>query len=336
MVATDSPCARLAWALPILLIACGDGRITEAVAGPPRPVAVTEPAKDSPRTSEHRALLGRLDEVRATDRAAFAITGAFAPMPAVREGDWLESHAEPGQTVPQWVASEPNMPSAERGTIYLQPIGALPADRGPTIEDLAAHATAYFGLPVKVLAGLDPAFLTVRRREHEGHQQLNAADILDELETRLPADAYCVSALTLEDLYPDATFNYVFGLARLRERVGVFSFARYHPAFFEPGRTIEREVIVRRAFRIMTHEIGHMFGMEHCTFFSCNMNGSNNLDELDRQPGHLCPVCLRKLHLAVPLQPVARYETLARSYERHALGPEARWARDRVATLSAQ
>ena len=329
-------CARGAAVVAVALatgMACGDGRITEAVAGPSRPQAAREAGKEEPPSAEHRALLGGLEGLGAAERGAFAITGAFAPMPEVRAGDWLESNHEPGQTVPQYVASRPNVPSAERGVIYLLPIGPLPEDRGPTVEEISAHVTAYFGLPVKVLPELDPAVLDVTRREHEGHVQLDASDILDELETRVPEDAYCVSALTLEDLYPDDTFNYVFGLARLRERVGVFSFARYHPAFFEPGRTARRDLLVARAFKIMTHEIGHMFGMEHCTFFACNMNGTNNLDELDRQPTHLCPVCLRKLHLAAPFDPRERYETLAKSYSRHDLDADARWARDRAQVL---
>ena len=29
------------------------------------------------------------------------------------------------------------------------------------------------------------------------------------------------------------------------------------------------------------HEIGHTFGMKHCTFFRCLMQGSNGLDETD-------------------------------------------------------
>jgi archaemetzincin len=35
----------------------------------------------------------------------------------------------------------------------------------------------------------------------------------------------------MEDLYPDPAWNFVFGQASLRERVEVFSFARYDPAF---------------------------------------------------------------------------------------------------------
>ena len=47
----------------------------------------------------------------------------------------------------------------------------------------------------------------------------------------------------------------------------------------------------------MTHEIGHMFGVKHCVYYNCAMNGSNHLQESDRRTEHLCPVCLRKLQV---------------------------------------
>jgi archaemetzincin len=53
-----------------------------------------------------------------------------------------------------------------------------------------------------------------------------------------------------------------------------------------------------------------MCGIHHCIHFSCLMNGSNHLKELDSQPLHLCPVCLRKLQSSAGCDVVARYEKL--------------------------
>ena len=69
------------------------------------------------------------------------------------------------------------------------------------------------------------------------------------------------------DLYPKDDWNFVFGLASIRDRTGVFSFARYDPAFFEKnGDMTEKEVkdlVLFRSIKVMTHEIGHMFGLLH-------------------------------------------------------------------------
>ena len=83
----------------------------------------------------------------------------------------------------------------------------------------------------------------------------------------------------------------------------------------------------------MTHELGHMLGMKHCTYFSCVMNGSNSLPETDAQPAALCPVCLHKLLVATGVDPLERYESLGRLYALHGLDPEAAWVAGRLAAL---
>jgi archaemetzincin len=70
----------------------------------------------------------------------------------------------------------------------------------------------------------------------------------------------------------------VFGLASIRERTGVFSFARYDERFFELKKfEIDYNLIKFRSMWVMSHEITHMFGVRHCIFYKCLMNGSNHL-----------------------------------------------------------
>jgi archaemetzincin len=38
--------------------------------------------------------------------------------------------------------------------------------------------------------------------------------------------------ISVTDLYPRDEWNFVFGLAAIRDRAGVFSFARYDERFF--------------------------------------------------------------------------------------------------------
>jgi archaemetzincin len=39
-----------------------------------------------------------------------------------------------------------------------------------------------------------------------------------------------------------------------------------------------------------------MFGLHHCKTFECNMNGSNHINELDRNQLRLCSECQHKLN----------------------------------------
>jgi archaemetzincin len=76
-----------------------------------------------------------------------------------------------------------------------------------------------------------------------------------------------------------------------------------------------------------------MFGLEHCVFYACTMNGTNSLQELDRQPTHLCPVCHEKLHRALRCDPATRYRRLAEVYRRVGLETEATFVEARAAEL---
>jgi len=78
----------------------------------------------------------------------------------------------------------------------------------------------------------------------------------------------------------------------------------------------------------MVHEIGHMFGLKHCVFYDCVMNGSNHLEESKKRTFHLCPVCLRKLQSVVGFNIAERYKTLQETCESlsgRQFGEAAKW-----------
>lgn len=47
--------------------------------------------------------------------------------------------------------------------------------------------------------------------------------------------------------------------------------------------------------RTVSHELGHCFGMDHCVYYACVMQGTASVAEDCRQPPYLCPVCATKL-----------------------------------------
>jgi archaemetzincin len=183
-------------------------------------------------------------------------------------------------------------------------------------------------MEVKALAAtpLDASKFTSRRNPNTGNLQILTGDVLDFLKARVPADGFCVLAITMEDLYPEPSWNFVFGQASLRERVGVYSFARYDPAFYGEARGPGYDtLLLRRSCKVLAHETGHMFGLAHCTFFNCLMNGSNHLAESDRRPLHLCPVCLRKLQSSIGFDVVERYRELEHVTRADGFNDEADW-----------
>lgn len=74
-----------------------------------------------------------------------------------------------------------------------------------------------------------------------------------------------------------------------------------------------------RTLKTASHEIGHLFSIEHCTKYLCVMNGSNSLDELDRHPLDTCPECMAKICWATGSDPRRRFERLADFFARQGM-----------------
>lgn len=274
-------------------------------------------------------------------RAAFADNeDFFKPMPEPLPGDWLSSFEEKGQTFDQFIESEPVKPGPGRSVIYLQPIGNFSANADPSPASLKAFTEAFFQTPTKVLRPIDLDDNDIESRINPATQkrQFLCGDIENLLLRQKPSDAYAVIGVTLEDLSTKTDegvwWNFVFGESVPADRVGVYSFARCDPTFFGAARPEDfHSLMVKRCCSTMAHELTHMFGVQHCISYQCLMNGSNSVEEADRQPLHLCPVDLRKLHSSVGFDVIKRYEALKLFYAGANITDEVKWLDGRIAYL---
>src|SRR5437764_3085346 len=295
-------------------------------------MAFTPPDEKTRRGAE-----GGLSELSAVlQRALTPDINSFDPIPKPGPSDWLAVHEERGQTFGEFKAAQPNRPMQTRRVIYLQPLGDFVPERSPSIDKLQKFADAFFAMEVKALPPIkiDNSKLTTRRNPYTGNPQILTGDVLSFLKTRVPANAFCILAITMEDLYPEPSWNFVFGQASLRDRVGVYSFARYDSVFYGEPRTPDYEtLLLRRSCKVLAHETSHMFGLAHCTYFNCLMNGSTHLTESDRRPLHLCPVCLRKLQWSIGFDVLKRYSSLEGIYRANGFTDEADRSMRRLKSL---
>ncbi len=276
--------------------------------------------------------IGDLSEEPADLKRAFDPTG-FEPIAVPGSSDWLAQHEEPGETFLEFKSAKRNVPAGKRRKIYFQPLGDFARDKSPSLDALKDFAAAYFGVEVIVLPTekLEEKAFSPRENEFSRNRQILTTDVMEWLKKKLPDDAFCVLAITMTDLYPDPKWNFVFGQASIRGRVGVYSFARYDPQFYGKQRGKDfAKLILLRSMKVLAHETGHMFGIAHCIFFQCCMNGSNNLEESDAQPLHLCPICLRKLHASARFDVAARYRKLGETYKLLGLEAESKWVNQRA------
>ena len=191
-------------------------------------------------------------------------------------------------------------------------MGEFTEDERKIVNLSAEYLGLYFERPVRVLDDLELDVIPEKaRRVHPnwGVKQILSTYVLsDVLKPRLPDDAAAYIAFTASDLWPGRGWNFVFGQASLRDRVGVWSIHRNG----DPSTSDEAfRVCLRRTLKTATHETGHMFSMRHCTAYECNMCGSNHREESDRHPLYLCPQCHAKLAWATNAMPVERFNRLA-------------------------
>mmetsp|Transcript_30683 Transcript_30683/g.35256 ORF Transcript_30683/g.35256 Transcript_30683/m.35256 type:complete len:484 (-) Transcript_30683:36-1487(-) len=86
-----------------------------------------------------------------------------------------------------------------------------------------------------------------------------------------------------------------------------------------------RSEYFRRCGKLMTHELGHLFVLDHCIHNRCLMNGTGHLVEDFNAPSHLCGVCLRKLQWRTGFDVRQRYKLLAKAYNEMKMTKEKGW-----------
>ncbi len=266
-------------------------------------------------TVQDRQTLARLQKLSET------LVPLHQKMLPVRPGDWLESHSEKGQTFSQYVRSNPIAITASRNMLYVLPLGEFDDSQKKIIELSAEFLGLYFGCNVRTLKTLaiDDVIPADARRTHPawGTPQIKSTYVLEKLlPPRVPKDAVAIISFTTSDLYPSEDWNFVFGQATYRDRVGVWSLYR------NGDPETEFNLCLKRTLRIATHETGHMFSLPHCTAYECNMCGSNSLEESDRRPLYLCPECVAKLGWSTRCDPMLRFKKLLEYCRRNELDDE--------------
>ncbi len=93
------------------------------------------------------------------------------------------------------------------------------------------------------------------------------------------------------DLYVPS-LNFVFGEADLENRVAIISLCRLKQEFY--GLPEDRDRLRERVLKEGVHELGHIYGLGHCSNPLCVMHFSNSLLDTDIKKASLCPQCEKR------------------------------------------
>lgn len=118
--------------------------------------------------------------------------------------------------------------------------------------------------------------------------QYSSVNVLRALLSRVPPDGLRVLAVTEKDLFIPM-LSFVFGQAQVNGAIAVISLARLRQEFH--GLPPSKTLLLGRAIKEAVHEIGHTFGLTHCTDQSCPMSLSNTIGQVDRKGDEFCRNC---------------------------------------------
>lgn len=160
------------------------------------------------------------------------------------------------------------------------------------VKDSVEAAVAYFDA-VKLLRVIT---LTLPREAFsEAKGRYDASAILKDLKCRPELSRYaCVLSLTDRDIFVPGS-EYVFGVAELGGRVMIVSTKRL--------KSSSEHVFKQRVFKEFLHEIGHLFGLDHCNDPSCVMSFSETVADVDDKSFDFCASCKEKLAGAGAIPP---------------------------------
>jgi archaemetzincin len=113
--------------------------------------------------------------------------------------------------------------------------------------------------------------------------QYRSSRLLDELARRRRPEWERMVGIASVDLYAPG-LNFVFGEADQAQQVAVFSIARLRAE----GSGAAEALLERRALIEAVHELGHSYGLGHCSDVHCVMWFSNTLAETDRKTDRFC------------------------------------------------
>ncbi|MHA2399537.1 MAG: archaemetzincin family Zn-dependent metalloprotease [Promethearchaeota archaeon] len=183
-----------------------------------------------------------------------------------------------------------------KSSICLQKIGTLKPDVLIKLKKNIEQTFSHFNIGIKI----NPSAFHLHATEYNAKRsQYNASKILKKLiKTSQNTRSFRTLGVVDEDIYKNK-LNFVFGLAHKTMGVAVISITRLRDDFYIEKGSVHRQIksegiLDLRILKEAIHELGHTFGLPHCTNY-CIMQFSNSLIDTDNKPKEFCESCARNL-----------------------------------------
>ena len=169
--------------------------------------------------------------------------------------------------------------------ITLKPLGDV--DNNIT-ETLKVELHKIFGCPVRSIPNCE-----ITNKAHDSkREQYLASSLLKTIEESGQVQNERVLGIVDVDLYAPG-LNYIFGEAHINSGTAIISLCRLRQEYY--GLSPDEDLFINRTVKEAVHELGHTFGLTHCSDLKCVMHFSNSLADTDWKSPTFCSQCRPKL-----------------------------------------
>lgn len=240
------------------------------------------------------------------------------------------------KSLTDFINSNPNMIDSNRKVVYLLPFGNMKPEVEKLIQEEVDYLKAFLQLDVKVLDRIPydsiKKMTSIKTRmvpysDFEYYskmkggtptltEQIQATSFIDAvMKQNKPEDAVAVLGITEHDIY-NPKYNYLFGISKLKDGVGLVSTFR----LIDYGR--ETKYNIRK---VVSKQIVNMFSISNVRDFKCVMNFHDNINELFNGKFVLSPRALEKLKYAIGFDYSKRFDDLANFWTKEKNKTEAKY-----------
>lgn len=165
--------------------------------------------------------------------------------------------------------------------LYLVAIGSVPAQALEWIENTTAE---WFPLPIRRLPPL-----SIPEGAYDAKRgQYQSVEIMKMLAQHAPRDASRVLGVTDVDL-AIPMLSFLFGQAQFDGPIAVVSLCRLRQEFY--GLPPQESLLRERTVKEVLHELGHTFGLVHCSEPTCAMSLATHIELVDAKAEQYCVRC---------------------------------------------
>lgn len=184
-------------------------------------------------------------------------------------------------------------------TILLIPFGEIDQEIllniGVTIEHTFAHPVEqmfHHGLLSRIRVRIAPPIPIPESAYNPRRKQYHSSMMIQELKGFREHQDDLILGIADVDLYVPQ-LNFVFGEADVLNGIAVISLTRLREEFYRSRP--DQRLLIQRAIKEAIHEIGHLFGLDHCQDRKCIMFFSNSIRDTDIKGPGFCKSCKRRL-----------------------------------------